>query len=68
MKVFDRTKAVTQHFWENSFKELSIKMKRKIRKTQKYRFSKCLLRHDVVSVFVSFFVLVLVQAILSWFP
>jgi len=57
MKVIDRTKAVTQHFLENSFKKLSIKKKEnkkwKIRKTQKYVFSKCLLRHDVVRVFVS---------------
>jgi len=29
MKVIDRTKAVTQHFLENSFKKLSIKNKRK---------------------------------------
>ena len=27
MKVIDRTKAVTQHFLENSFKKLSIKRK-----------------------------------------
>jgi len=27
MKVIDRTKAVTQHFLENSFKKLSIKKK-----------------------------------------
>jgi len=38
------------------------------RKTQKYSFSKCLLRHDVVRVFVSFCVLVFVRAILSWCP
>ena len=31
-------------------------------------FSKCLLRHDVVRVFVSSFVLVFVRAILSWCP
>ena len=31
-------------------------------------FSKCLLRHDVVRVYVSFFVLVFVRAILSWCP
>ena len=71
MKVIDRTKAVTQHFLENSFKKLSIKKKikkRKIRKTQKYMFSKCLLRHDVVRVFVSSLVLVFVRAILSWCP
>jgi len=39
MKVIDRTKALTQHFLENSFKKLSIKKKIKkikIRKTQKY--------------------------------
>ena len=29
MKDIDRTKAVTQHFLENFFKELSIKKKRK---------------------------------------
>ena len=29
MKVIDRTKAVTQHFLENSFKKLSIKRKQK---------------------------------------
>ena len=52
MKVIDRTKAVTQHFLENSFKKLSIKKNKKIkiRKTQKYSLSKCLLRHDVVRV------------------
>jgi len=63
MKVIDRTKAVTQHFLENSFKKLSIKKKiekEKSEKTQQYSFSKCLLRHDVVSVFVSFCV--------SWCP
>jgi len=35
---------------------------------QKEIFSKCLLRHDVVSVFVSSLVLVFVRAILSWCP
>ena len=35
---------------------------------QKYMFSKCLLRHDVVRVFVSSLVLVFVRAILSWCP
>jgi len=72
MKGIDRTKAVTQHFLENSFKKLSIKKKikneEKKRKTQKYMFSKCLLRHDVVRVFVSSLVLVFVRAILSWCP
>ena len=71
MKVIDRTKAVTQHFLENSFKKLSIKKKIKkikIRKTQKYMFSKFLLRHDVVRVFVSSLVLVFVWAILPWCP
>ena len=71
MKVIERTKAVTQHFLENSFKKLSIKKenkKGKIRKTQKYTFSKCLLRHDVVGVFVSSLALVFVRAILSWCP
>jgi len=38
------------------------------RKTQKYMFSKCLLRHDVVRVFVSSLVLVFVRAILSCCP
>ena len=37
-------------------------------KTQKYSFFKCLLRHDVVRVFVLFCVLVFVRAILSWYP
>jgi len=70
MKVINRTKAVTQHFLENSFKKLSIKenKKIKIRKSQKYSLAKCLLRHDVVRVFVSFLVLVFVRAILSWCP
>jgi len=67
MKVIDRTKAVTQHFLENSFKKLSIKTN-KNRKTQKYMLSKYLLRHDVVRVFVSSLVLVFVRAILSWCP
>jgi len=40
----------------------------KLRKTQKYMFSKCLLRQDVVRVFVSSLVLVFVRAILSWCP
>jgi len=35
MKVIDRTKAVTQHFFENSFKKLSIKKKRKKEKSEK---------------------------------
>jgi len=43
MKVIDRTKAVTQHFLENSFKKLYIKNVRTIRKTQKVGFfSKCI--------------------------
>ena len=54
MKVIDRTKAVTQHFFKNSFKKLLIK-KKKIEKvkSENYKnivFSKCLLRHDVVRV------------------
>jgi len=36
--------------------------------TQKYMFSKCLLRHDVVRVFVSSLVLIFVRAILSRCP
>ena len=39
-------------------KNKTCNRKRK-RKTQKYMFSKCLLRHDVVRVFVSSLVLVL---------
>jgi len=55
MKVIDCTKAATQHFLENS--EIINKKennKRKIRKTQTYRSSVflCLLRHDVVHVFL----------------
>jgi len=52
MKVIGRTKAVTQHFVENSFKKIIKKeKKRKIRKTQNYNiFSKRLSRHDVVRV------------------
>jgi len=37
MKVIDRTKAVTQHFLENSFKKLSIKKKIKNEKSEKYK-------------------------------
>jgi len=66
MKVINGTKAVTQHFLENSFKNYLKKRKEKkekILKTQKYSFfSKCQLRHDVVRV------LVFVRAILSWCP
>jgi len=71
MKVIDRTKAVTQHLFGEFILEIINKKenkKRKIRKTQKYMFSKCLLRHDVVRVFVSSLVLVFVRAILSWYP
>jgi len=50
-------------------KKYSFKNKNtKIRKTQKYMFSKCLLRNDVVRVFVPSLVLVFVRAILSWCP
>jgi len=70
MKAIDRIKAVTQHFLENSFKKL--KRKEKKEKSEKHKkivfFSKCLMRHGVLRVFVSFCVLVLVQAILSWCP
>ena len=40
MKVIDRTKGETQHFLENSFKNINKKenRKRKVRKTQKYSF------------------------------
>ena len=37
MKVIDRTKAVTQHFLENSFKKLSIKKKIKNEKSEKHK-------------------------------
>jgi len=37
MKVIDRTKAVTQHFLENSFKKLSIKNKIKQEKSEKHK-------------------------------
>jgi len=69
MNVIVRTEEVTQHFLENSFKKFSIKKKRKIEKSEKHKnigFFKCMLRHGVVRVFVSFFVLVFVRAILSW--
>ena len=42
MKVIDRTKAVTQHFLENSFMKLSIKKKIKMKNpknTKIYVFS-----------------------------
>ena len=37
MKVIDRTKAVTQHFLENSLKKLSIKKKIKNEKSEKHK-------------------------------
>jgi len=37
MKAIDRTKAVTQHFLENSFKKLSIKKKIKNEKSEKHK-------------------------------
>jgi len=40
MKGIDRTKAVTQHFLENSFKKLSIKKKRKKEKYEKHKNTK----------------------------
>jgi len=46
------------------FKEIIKKEKKKPKKT-KIVFSKCLLRHGVLRVFVSFYVLVFVRAILS---
>ena len=60
MKVIVRTKAVTQHFLENSFNALSIKTKRKKEKSEKQKirfFSKWLLRHGVLRAFVSLCVL-----------
>jgi len=44
------------------------KQKKKSPKNTKNMFSKCLLRHDVVRVFVASLVLVFVRAILSWCP
>jgi len=35
MKVIDSTKAVTQHFLENSFKKLLIKKEKKKEKSEK---------------------------------
>jgi len=37
MKVIYRTKAVTQQFFENSFKKLSIKRKSKTKKSEKHK-------------------------------
>jgi len=57
MKVIDRTKAVTQHVLDISFKKLLIvkKIKKKTpKKNKKKCFSLCLLRHGVVRVCVSF--------------
>ena len=49
--------------------EIAVSCSDSLRKTQKYSvFSKCLLRHGLVPVFVSFCVLVFVRAILSWCP
>ena len=42
MEVIDRTKAVTQHFLENSFKKLSIKKKMKKEKSEKHKNIVCL--------------------------
>ena len=50
--------------WDN----ISFKRNCLFRQTQKYMFSKCLLRHDVLRVFVSSLVLVFLRAILSWCP
>jgi len=41
MKVIDRTKAVTQHFLENSLKKLSIKKKLKKEKLEKHKNMVC---------------------------
>jgi len=68
MKVIDRTKAVTKHFLEISFKKLSIKKKKNLKTQQNNFFSKCLLRHGVLRVFVLFCVLDFERAILSWCP
>jgi len=42
MKVIDRTKAVIQHFLENSFKKLSIKRELKKEKSEKHKNIVCL--------------------------
>jgi len=63
MKVINRTKAVTQLFFEKSCKKLYI-----IKKSDKHKnsFSECLLRLGVLRVFALFFVFIFVRAILSW--
>jgi len=51
VKVNDRTKAVTQHFLEKSFKKLLIKKSnKKTLKTQKIVYSGCLLRLGILRV------------------
>jgi len=57
MKVIDRTKAVTQHFLENSFKKLSIKRK------WKRKFCHGALKHDISTLFTTFFVWTSIQFI-----
>jgi len=53
--IIDRTKAVTQHFLKKSFK----KKNRNTEKIVCFSFFKCLLRFDVLRVFVLFCVLIL---------
>jgi len=54
MEVIDRTKAVTQHFMEKSFKKLLMKNPKN---TKKIVYSQCMLRLGVLRVFVLFCVL-----------
>jgi len=42
MKDIDRTKAVTQHFWENALKKLSIKKEKKKEKSEKHKHIVCM--------------------------
>ena len=57
--VIDRDKAVTQHFLTKSFKKLSIKHQNRKHITQKIKYvSECLLRLDVLRVFMLFCVFV----------
>jgi len=61
MKVIDRTKAVTRHFLEKIILEfINKKEKKKPKNTKSSVCSKCLLRLDVLHVFVLFCVLVFV--------
>jgi len=66
MKVIDRTKTGTLHFLDNSLK--TIKEHLKNPKHTEIVFSKCLLRHGFLRVFLFFYVLAFVRAILLWWP